>query len=193
MKPFLACIPSAFIVIVASPVFATSISIAPSVQTVSVGQIFSVDIDISNVADLYAFQFDLTFNPDLLSAVGITEGPLLPSGGTSVFTPGTIDNITGTIAFTTDSLIGPISSVNGSGPIAVAQFTSLAPGTSNIDLHNELFLDSTFASISVAASPASVISTGTAAVPEPDYMFLLALNLLVLWLWRWYGKAKWSS
>src|ERR1700738_335986 len=61
------------------------VGIQPASQAVQPGQSFSLDVVISNVADLYAFQFDLAFDPFVLSATGVTEGPFLPSGGITAF------------------------------------------------------------------------------------------------------------
>ena len=97
---------------------------------VILGQIFSVDIDITNVTDLYAFQFDLEFAPGVLSAVAVTEGGFLPSGGTTAFVPGTIDNFGGSITSTGDSLIGMIPGVNDSGVLATVDFLAVGVGIS---------------------------------------------------------------
>jgi hypothetical protein len=56
-----------------------SISTVPS--TLTVGQSFVVDVDISNVADLYGWQLDLNFTPGVVAAGNATEGSFLASGG----------------------------------------------------------------------------------------------------------------
>ena len=127
---------------VVGPVHATTISVQPRTLDVILGQIFSVDIDITNVTDLYAFQFDLEFAPGVLSAVAVTEGGFLPSGGTTAFVPGTIDNFGGSITSTGDSLIGMIPGVNDSGVLATVDFLAVGVGISPITLSNELLLDS---------------------------------------------------
>src|SRR5216683_2462858 len=67
------------------------VSIEPPVQFVEPGQSFAVDVLISSVADLYAFQLDLGFDPFILVATGVTEGPFLPARGTTAFISGIID------------------------------------------------------------------------------------------------------
>jgi general secretion pathway protein D len=58
------------------------LSIEPPSQGVRPGQNVSLDVHITGVTDLYAFQFDLAFNPAVLSAVRITEGlPTCAHGG----------------------------------------------------------------------------------------------------------------
>src|SRR5579863_8082042 len=71
----------------------------PALEIVDDGQTFSLNITISNVTDLNAFQFDIGFNPLILNAIGTTEGSFLALGGPTFFLHGTIDNTFGTIAF----------------------------------------------------------------------------------------------
>ena len=65
-----------------APVFAAPIiSIQPATQNVSVNDTVSVNVTITDVTDLYGFQFDLSFSPAVLAATAINEGPFLSSGG----------------------------------------------------------------------------------------------------------------
>jgi len=167
----------------ASTGLADSISIVGPASSPTVGDTFAVDVDVIGITDLYAFQFDITFNPVLLSAVSVTEGAFLPSGGTTFFVPGTIDNVGGTVAATADTLIGSIPGVSGDGTLAMFDFTALAPGTSALSFANEILLDSslndstadtTFQNGSVTVSSAST------SVPEPSSFVLLFIAVLGL-------------
>jgi hypothetical protein len=57
---------------------------------VIVGEPVSVDGSISNVTDLYALQFAVEFDPNVLAVMGVGEGAFLPSGGATFFLPGAI-------------------------------------------------------------------------------------------------------
>jgi adhesin HecA-like repeat protein len=161
----------------ASPV----LSITPVTQSVSVGSSLALDVNISGVADLYGFQFDLSFSPTVLAAVSTAEGSFLPSGGTTFFISGTIDNMGGTISGTADTLIGAISGVNGSGDLAVVTFTALTAGTSSIDLSNVTLLDSNFNPISPSLGGGTVVvTTNTAVTPEPTSFVLMLSGISVL-------------
>src|SRR5580658_4444822 len=106
----------------ASPSLADSVavvSIDPSSSNVNVGDNFALDVNISNVRDLYGFQFDLSLAPGVLSAVSITEGSFLAGGGATFFIPGTIDNTAGAIALTANALLGSGPGVGDSGTLAV--------------------------------------------------------------------------
>ncbi|MGH9396529.1 MAG: cohesin domain-containing protein [Terriglobia bacterium] len=157
-----------------------TIAIVPSTTTVPLGSDASLGIAISNVSDLYAFQFDLGFNPTLLSGQTIVEGAFLPAGGSTLFIPGTIDNTGGTIAFTADTLLGPGLGLNGSGILATVTFATIAPGTSSIDLLNVLLLDSNLNDIAFGSANGSVTVNGMAPVPEPSSLTLLATAVLAL-------------
>jgi hypothetical protein len=103
----------------------------------------------------------------------------LPTGGATLFFPGSIDNTAGSIIFTADSLTGPIAGVSVSGAtlgtLADIKFQALSRGTSPIDLSNIGLLDSTLTNIPFSSTG------GTASpVPEPSAMLLLGPVLLGL-------------
>lgn len=146
------------------------VSIQPISSTVQAGSLFDLVIDISSASDLFAFQFDLSFNPTVLAAQSVTEGALLPSGGSTFFDAGTIDNIAGTISFVVDTLAGtgPGVSNPAGGTLATVNFQALANGSSPVSLSNILLLDSTLRDIPFTTKDASVNS-----VPEPGSILLL--------------------
>ena len=121
-------------------VHAATISVQPASSDFS--NTTTLMIDITGVSNLFAFQFDVGFDPPIVSAIGVTEGSFLPTGGSTLFIPGTIDNVTGVISNTADALTGLVPGVSGSGTLAKVQFQALAPGTSAITLSNVILLDS---------------------------------------------------
>jgi len=155
------------------------LSVSTSPGSISVGDTFTVDVNITGVTDLSAFQFDLTFDPTLLSATNVTEGTFLSGGGPTFFIPGTIDNVGGSIVFNADTLLSSPPGVNGSGSLAVFDFTAIANGTSTLDLANIFLLDSTLANINFTANNGSV-TIGTPAVPEPGTLTLLISAIISL-------------
>jgi hypothetical protein len=147
--------------------------VSPVSSSVSVGKSLTLDVNISNVTNLYGFQFDLSFAPGTLSAVSIVEGSFLASVGATLYIPGTIDNVGGTITSTADTLLGPGSGVNGTGTLAVLTLTGLAPGNSSIDLSNLTLLNSNLSPISASLQNGSVrVASGMAPAPEPNSLLL---------------------
>ncbi len=174
-----------FVVIVFASVPASAtplVSIQPPVSTPGVGNFFDLSVNISDVNDLYAFQFDISFNPTILAASDMSEGSFLPIGGATFFIPGAIDNALGTISFTADILLSAVSGVDGSGTLADIQFQALAVGTTPIVLSNVILLDSTLSDISFSTNGGAV-----SPVPEPATVLLLGSGLIGL---AGYGRKK---
>jgi general secretion pathway protein D len=146
------------------------LSVDPSTTSTSTGGTFTVDVDVSGAADLYAYQLDLAFNPSVLSAVSVTEGPFLASGGsTTTFFPGTIDNVGGTVAFNADAINGSGPGVSGSGELLAFTFDAIGNGSSTLTIQNETLLDSAFNTIADTVTAGSVtVTSGVAAAPEID-------------------------
>jgi len=168
---------SAMVILVffgALPAFATTIGIQPAIKDVVLGQIFILDVTISDVTDLYAFQFDVGFDPAVLSAQSISEGIFLPGGGSTDFIPGSIDNASGVVTNTADVLLGPVNGVSGNGTLASLFFTALNLGSSPITLSNVILVDSQLSDISSGIQHGSVI---VSVVPEPATLFLLTVGL----------------
>ena len=159
------------------PTFAGTISIQPSNLTVTPGQNFSVNVSASSVADLYGYQFDLGFNPALLSATSVSEGSFLPSAGATFFIPGTINNVAGSIVFTADSLVGAIPGATGSGTLATVNFKALAAGTSAVALSNVTLLDSKLSTITAGSANGSVTVSG---VPEPSTWTMMLVSMVLI-------------
>jgi hypothetical protein len=157
-----------------------SLSIDPASSSVNVGNSAVLDVNISNITNLYAFQFDLSFAPGTLSAVSIVEGSFLPTVGATFFVPGTIDNVGGTIASTADTLLGPRPGVNGSGTLAILTLTGLAPGTSSIGLSNVTLLNSSLGPISAGLQNGNVRVAGMAPTPELNSLGLFITGISVL-------------
>src|SRR5438552_3436495 len=67
--------------------------------TVAVGTTFSINLRVVDAINLTEWQFDLAYDPTLLKANEVTEGPFLSSSSTAttLFIPGVIDNTTGEI------------------------------------------------------------------------------------------------
>jgi adhesin HecA-like repeat protein len=155
------------------------VSVEPTSSTISTGGTATVDVDISGVSDLYAYQFDILFGALAVSATSETEGGFLATGGTTFFIPGTIDNIGGGISSTANTLIGAISGVDGSGTLIVLEFTGFAPGTASIDLENVILLDSNFNPIDFTTQDATLtVQGGVTPAPEPSAWVLFGMGLI---------------
>jgi hypothetical protein len=113
-----------------------------------IDETFDIDITVSGVMDLYAWQAGLTFNPSVLEAVSIAEGEFLTrSGVTTLWTPGSIDNTSGIIHYSACSVTGANPGVDGSGQLMSVTFRVKNPGESTLHITDVLFLDSSLSLI----------------------------------------------
>jgi general secretion pathway protein D len=168
------------VTIFAAAASAATIQIDPVSSATSLGATVDVKVSISDVLDLYAYQFDLAFDPAVLSASMVSEGSFLAVGGGTFFVPGAIDNVAGTITFTVNTLLAPVPGVNGTGSLASIQFVGKVVGVSAVRLSNVLLINSTGADI------AAVIENGSVAVvvPEPSSAVFLLTGVVGVLAYR---------
>jgi len=95
-------------------------------------QNFTINIDVENATDLYAFMFNLTYDPLIIEAIEIQEGPFLQNvGPTSVLTS-EINNLKGYLVFAVTLLSPP--GANGTGTLATIRFHVLEMGATQLTL-----------------------------------------------------------
>jgi MYXO-CTERM domain-containing protein len=162
---------------------AATLLTAPGTTNTSTGSSFVVNIEVSAVTDLYGYQFDIGFNPTVVSATMVTEGAFLPTGGATTFFPGSIDNALGTITFNA-GLLGGLAGVNGGGTLIQVQFQAVAAGSSTITMTNAVLLDSFGQGITVTTTGGMVNVTGTSMVPEPTSAVLGTFGLALVAMLR---------
>jgi hypothetical protein len=102
---------------------------------------FSIDIAVSDVLDLYGWQFKLGWNPYLCNVVSVVEGPFLQEGGRSTFFAYNISSADG-LMIVYCTLLNWIPGVSGSGILSTVTFYTTNPGECPLDLHDVLLIDS---------------------------------------------------
>lgn len=122
-----------------------TVAVTPPSVTASVGQDFSVDINISNVTDLYGWEFYLSWNSSLLDWVSVSEGPFLKSGGDTFFKY--FLNTTDEHVVVDCTLEGQIPGVSGNGTLITVMLNATNVGECPLNLYNVDLRDSSDASI----------------------------------------------
>ena len=113
----------------------------PSMSMAGVGQNFTISINISDVVDLYGWEFKLKWNSTLLDAVNVIEGSFLKQGGNTLFITPTVNNTGGYLRLDC-TLLGDIPGVSGNGTLATIEFTVKATGECALDLYDTALVSS---------------------------------------------------
>ena len=124
---------------------ATTVSFDPEEVTVQLGQTFYLDIAVSNITEIYAFQFDVKWNRKYLELVSVREGEKLKEGDALTYWIEPLldeGNTYNTARNAAASRLGMDHGVNGSGVLARIFFRALneTQGT-DVDLMHIMLVD----------------------------------------------------
>ncbi|MDE0084971.1 MAG: leucine-rich repeat domain-containing protein, partial [Candidatus Poribacteria bacterium] len=119
------------------------IGYAFSQDKINVGDTFTFTLTAENITDLAGWQADISFNPEMLEVVEVTEGDFLKSeGGNTFFHGGAIDNAQGKITGMFSAKQSE-SGVSGSGILLSVTFKAKLRGETQAMLENFAFGAST--------------------------------------------------
>jgi len=99
------------------------VSVSPEYQLAHLGDTFSVQVRIDEVEALYGFDVLLSFPPELLEALSVSDADFLAPGTGWAF----IDNDAGTI-WVVHAQLNPTEPVSGSGTLFTVVFQADAEG-----------------------------------------------------------------
>jgi hypothetical protein len=106
----------------ANSVDCTYLSVTPPAYvSKALGEVFTIDTDISNVQNLRAFEFKLGYNTTLLDAVRVVQGPFFPPPPKSLIEKLEINEASG-LVWVRISLPGSEPPIDGSGTLATITF-----------------------------------------------------------------------
>jgi len=127
-----------------SLVFAdATVQVTPSITNVNVGTVFNVNVTISGVSNLYAWEFRVYFLNAIINCTATTEGSFLSSVGSTVFLLNITNNFNSTYGrvLAACTLLGAGKSASGSGVLATLTFNATSNGSSNLDLQETKLSD----------------------------------------------------
>jgi hypothetical protein len=118
--------------------------------TVDPGESFTVQINVVPNTAIAGLQFNLSFDPALVSADSVAEGDLLSQDGAGTyFSAGQIDNDAGTISGVFGAIITPGESVSTEGTFATITMTAASGGTCPLTLSSVVIGDASGQSVPV--------------------------------------------
>jgi general secretion pathway protein D len=142
-----------------------AVCVQPGATSVLVGDSFTVGVVASGVTDLGAYQFELDYNPAIVTVQSIANATFLGSTGRIVLCAAPI--VASASVRLACSTLGPEppAGPSGSGVLAVVTFQAVGPGTSSLSLTNTELTTPSNGPISVSLISGSV--TVSAATPTP--------------------------
>ncbi|RLI28091.1 hypothetical protein DRO50_03565 [Candidatus Bathyarchaeota archaeon] len=107
-----------------------TLSLSPLSKTVHIGENFTLEVTISDVVDLYGWEFKLGWNASLLEVVSVEEGGFLKSGGETFFLKKL--NASEGFVHVYCTLLGNVSGVSGGGTLLTVEFNATGKGECDI-------------------------------------------------------------
>lgn len=117
----------------------TTASIIPSSISAVVGQNFDVNITITDVSNLYGWEFRLSWNANLLNLTSVTEGPFLKSSNRTFFSSNF--NSTSGVMVVDCTLMGNVPGVSGTGTLSTITFHVENAGQGQLSLYGVTLVD----------------------------------------------------
>jgi len=141
----------------------TQVVVVPASMVVDPGEVFTIDVEVHDVVDLYGLDIRLVFDPTILEAQDVVAGGFLPH---TVFEAHrTVDNSAGEVRYVA-ALMPPSTALSGSGVLARVTFRARSPGSSELDLSVMLASDLAEA-IPAEVSGGLVVVSGDTPTPSP--------------------------
>ena len=162
---------------------ASTISITPATTNVTVGEEFVVNVNLSYAADLYAFEFWLSFDKTKLEctdANGPVDAGYLNTPTLKLYNE--TNNAGGYVALAISTQLPTTSGVTGGGVLATIHFKALAAGTSPLHLYDTELYNSTAMEISHTTSDGTVTITPGMAPVGGKWVPIDKLAILAPWI-----------
>jgi hypothetical protein len=139
----------------------TSIAVDPSFKEVTINSVFGIDLNVSDVADLYLWVVTIEWNPSIIEFQSYTEGAFLKAGGSTAIMDAGVSS--GKVTKLVCTVLGPVLGVTGGGSLITFSFKAKALGTTPVSITFSDLLNSNGDHISHS------ISNGMVKVSLPKY------------------------
>jgi len=120
----------------------TTLCVYPSAKTVYVNQVFTIDIKVENVGNLYSFELKLSWNPSVLNC---TDENLHPPSewGTNwfVWPQNKYERMQNGLYFVAVTALNPAPPFSGNASLVTLTFKALSVDSTTLDLHETILGD----------------------------------------------------
>ncbi|HSB75098.1 MAG TPA: cohesin domain-containing protein, partial [Terriglobales bacterium] len=134
---------------------AATLSFAPASITQAMGKTFTVNVVLSQVENLYSVPVQISYNPNMLEVVNVSDGNLLSRDGQPVALVHRDDPATGTLQVTATR---PPNSggISGEGQVFTITFLAKGSGTSTLSIARDGLRDASMQPIQASGTQATV-------------------------------------
>lgn len=170
-----------------------TLSVDPPSTVKSVDETFTIDIKVTDVNDLYGWEFQLSYDGTLLNGTSVTEGTFLSSAGTTWFRKINFSDTLGLVWYTC-TLLGDTEGATGSGVLATITFKVVAEGSCTLDLHDTKLVGYAYAVYSRRTYDITHTavdgSFSTGAVPEFPLGAAMEIALATVIIYAWFRRKS---
>jgi Cohesin domain len=140
---------------------AQEVRVKPATSTVNLDEEFVIEIEAANVTNVYGFQFDILYNPNVLEYVSFAYGSFLSENGQhpTFCLPPDVSS-TGLVNNCACTLIGAYPGVSGTGTLGSVRFRVIAGGQSTIVLDMVKLVNSASETLPCTVAPGIVYVQG---------------------------------
>jgi hypothetical protein len=107
--------------------------VSPENSEAGVGEEFTANVDIESEYYVFAAEFELRFDPDVLEVLSVEEGEYLRQDGASIYPLMIFDNDAGIVNFAV-TRFNVHTGVSGPGTLCIVKFSGVSAGSSGLDL-----------------------------------------------------------
>jgi len=142
----------------------TAVCVHPVSQTVPLGPNFTVNIVVDDVTNLGSYEWQLAFDPTIVGYVDVVNSSFMGSTGRTIFCPGPIISAD-SVRFGCASSDGATPGPDGTAVLSTVTFSTIAEGTSPLDLIFASLSDPLGDDIPAEAQDGSVTVSASVAAP----------------------------
>jgi hypothetical protein len=133
-----------------------SIFVSPYNQNVNVGDTVTVYVELKEVQNVLGYQFDLSYDPDVLEFTGASGAGFLEMEGHQTFFVNPDSSVAGELKHVAEAALRGGEGISGSGKLAGITFVAKKAGTSSLVVSGEKIINKDNQEISLEKVPGMV-------------------------------------
>jgi len=138
-----------------APAGSALLSFDPPALNVAAGSTFTVNITLAGGQNVYSVPLQISYNPNLLQVVNVSNGPMLSQDGQAVALVHREDSMLGTLQLTASRPPGS-NGISGDGQVFTLTFQAKAPGQATVSINRATLKNASMQNIPAGGSQAII-------------------------------------